>query len=67
MLAYTQFKSTSDSYHNSCHCYLLLSTSMVNLASLLPRSPNVYGVEHISCISNTWILLILKLSLIRMS
>ena len=49
-----------------CPCYLH-STSMVNLLSLLKRTRNLYGVEPISCMSNTWILpAALELILIRM-
>ena len=40
---------------------------MVNVLLLLKRIQHFSGVEHISCISNTYILLVLKLSLISMS
>ena len=40
---------------------------MVNVLLLLRRIPHFYRVEHISCISNTYILQVLKLSLISIS
>ena len=49
-----------------CPYYLLLSTSMSNLVLIRKRAPHIYEVKQITCISNIWILVVLKLSIINM-
>ena len=65
------FQSTSGSgdilNRYICPWYIRLSTIMVNLVLLLKRTPNFYGVEKKFGVSNTWMLMVLKLSIVRMS
>ena len=60
MLASSWFQSTSG------RVSLSMLPVALNPVSLHNGMGN-YGVEQTSCISNTWILLVLKLNLIRMS